>query len=103
MMITDINSISYINVVSDELLSPSAGNGVLSLDDLLLKSLSENAVGSHKDKIDVMNRLQDIRTTTDPAKLFELQQRTSDYNLKMSLFATLARKAVGAVETVVRA
>ncbi|AKG72626.1 hypothetical protein WN53_18325 [Serratia fonticola] len=76
---------------------------VIPLDNLLLNSIAENAVGSHQDRSEIMSKLQEIKTTTDPAKLFELQQRTSDYNLKMSLFSTLARKAVGAVETVVRA
>lgn len=97
-MITNVSSIFEI---SDDVLNNS--DAVVPLDDFLLQAIAKNTVSSQQDKADVMTKLQEIQTTSDPAKLFDLQQRTSDYNLKMSLFATLARKAVGAVETVVRA
>ncbi|WP_258089447.1 type III secretion system inner rod subunit SctI [Serratia liquefaciens] len=97
-MITNIQPLSMSSVSTS-----FNTDDVIPLDNFLLKSVAENAVSSQQDKDEIMSRLQELQTTTDPAKLFDLQQRTSDYNLKMSLFSTLARKAVGAIETVVRA
>lgn len=76
---------------------------VMSMDDLLLRTFAENAVNSQQDKTEIMKKLNDIQTTTNPDKLSEVQDRVLNYSLHMSILATLTRKAVGAVETVVRA
>ena len=80
-----------------------ASDDVMSLDSLVMQALAKGVVTSDAEKSHGLNKIQDPQTTSDPAQLFELQQRTAEYNLKMSLFATLTRKAIGAVETVVRA
>ncbi|WP_326980795.1 type III secretion system inner rod subunit SctI [Chromobacterium vaccinii] len=39
---------------------------------------------------------------SDPSKLYQLQLRTSNYNLEVSMLSTLARKGVGVVESLLR-
>ncbi len=40
---------------------------------------------------------------TDPAQLYEMQKAIADYTLDMSLASVLARKVVGALETLIKA
>ncbi|TFZ48662.1 type III secretion system protein PrgJ [Serratia proteamaculans] len=77
-------------------------NDIVSLDDRLLQAYAQSAVGRGMEKDSILASLADRHTVTDPAKLFALQQRTSDYNLEVSLISTLTRKAVGAVESLLR-
>jgi len=74
-----------------------------SLDERLMQALAQSTVSSGVEKETTMAAIQQPGITTDPEKLFKIQQDTSDYNIKVSLISTLTRKAVGAVETVLRA
>lgn len=76
---------------------------VADLDDMLMKSIAQGAVATHADKQSVMQKMSQPGAVSSPEDLLDIQQRTSDYNLQVSLISTLARKAVGAVETVLRA
>ena len=77
--------------------------GVTDIDQMLMKSVAQGVVDTQTDKLSVMQKMADAKTISSPETLLDLQQRTADYNLKVSLISTLARKAVGAVETVLRA
>lgn len=74
----------------------------MSLEERMIKVYAENSVGFQLEQSDVINKLQDNRVTSDPAELFKLQQRTSDYNLQVSMISTLTRKGVSTVETLLR-
>lgn len=75
---------------------------VVSLDDRLIQSFSKSAVNLGMEKDAILARLQQPNAVTDPADLFSLQLRSSNYNLEVSLISTLTRKAVGAVEGLLR-
>ncbi|MGL4604469.1 MAG: type III secretion system inner rod subunit SctI [Iodobacter sp.] len=75
---------------------------VISLDDRLLQAFAQSTVATEMDKNAVMQRLSNPEALNDPAALFDLQVRTSNYNLEVSMISTLTRKAVSAVESLLR-
>ncbi|WP_440029676.1 type III secretion system inner rod subunit SctI [Chromobacterium amazonense] len=81
---------------------PSQDSDIVSLDDRLIHAFAQSAVSTGMEKDSIMQRLDQPNAMTDPAELFELQQRTSNYNLEVSTISTLTRKAVGAVESLMR-
>ncbi|POB00628.1 type III secretion system protein PrgJ [Chromobacterium sinusclupearum] len=81
---------------------PAQENDIVSLDDRLIQAFSRSAVSSGIEKDSILQRLEQPEAVTNPAELFELQLRTSNYNLEVSMISTLTRKAVGAVESLLR-
>ncbi|MEN3029796.1 type III secretion system inner rod subunit SctI [Chromobacterium amazonense] len=81
---------------------PAQENDIVSLDDRLIQAFSRSAVSTGIEKDAILQRLEQPEAVTDPAQLFELQLRTSNYNLEVSMISTLTRKAVGAVESLLR-
>lgn len=77
-------------------------NGPVSLEDRMIQAYAKTATNAGAEQDDVIRKLQQSRTTSDPAELFKLQQRTSDYNLQVSMISTLTRKGVSAIETLLR-
>lgn len=75
---------------------------VVSLDDRLIQAFSRSAVDLGMEKDSILDRLENPAAITDPAELYSLQLRSSNYNLEVSLISTLTRKAVGAVEGLLR-
>lgn len=75
---------------------------VVSLDDRLIQAFSRSAVNFGMEKDSILARLEHPAAVTNPAELFSLQLRSSNYNLEVSLISTLTRKAVGAVEGLLR-
>ncbi|MFU9136521.1 type III secretion system inner rod subunit SctI [Erwinia tasmaniensis] len=74
----------------------------VSLEDRMLQAYTRTASDAQAEQADVISRLQMRNVISDPAELFKLQQRTSDYNLQVSMISTLTRKGVSAVETLLR-
>lgn len=74
----------------------------ISLEERMIQAYAESSVGTAAEQSDVINQLQQDKMTSDPAELFRLQQRTSDYNLHVSMISTLTRKCVSTVETLLR-
>lgn len=74
----------------------------VSLEDRLLRAYARESVNMSAEQRDVMLRLETTNASTDPEALSELQRRTSDYNLHVSLISTLTRKGVSAIETLLR-
>ncbi|EPF14982.1 MULTISPECIES: type III secretion system inner rod subunit SctI [Cedecea] len=74
----------------------------LSLEERMIQAYAKTSTTVQAEQADVINKLQQARVTSDPAELFRLQQRTSDYNLHVSMISTLTRKGVSAVETLLR-
>lgn len=74
----------------------------ISLEDRMIHAYARTASEAQAEQADVISRLQMREVTSDPAELFRLQQRTSDYNLQVSMISTLTRKGVSAVETLLR-
>jgi len=91
-----------INFQAAELFQAKNEN-VADLDEMLMNSIAQAAVATYSEKQSVISKISGSDAITSPEELLEIQQRTSDYNLQVSLISTLARKAVGAVETVLRA
>ncbi|HEY4317743.1 MAG TPA: type III secretion system inner rod subunit SctI [Herbaspirillum sp.] len=98
-----------INAIEDVVIVPIGGaasgdDGFMSLDDRMLKAYSKSAVGLGTDRHDAVQSIElESGKLSDPDHLFELQQRISNYSLEVSLTSTLTRKAVSAVETLLRA
>ncbi|PRP71109.1 type III secretion system protein PrgJ [Chromobacterium amazonense] len=81
---------------------PFQDGDIVSLDDRLIQTFAQTAVSTGMEKDSIMQRLEQPNAVTEPAALFELQLRTSNYNLEVSTISTLTRKAVGAVESLMR-
>lgn len=82
-------------------ITPQASD-VVSLDDRLIQAFSRSAVDLGMEKDSILDRLENPAAITNPAELYSLQLRSSNYNLEVSLISTLTRKAVGAVEGLLR-
>lgn len=50
-----------------------------------------------------LTRIQDYRNAISPEDLYLYQSRASEYNLTVSLYSALSRKAVNAIDTLIRA
>lgn len=97
------------SITPDIEIAPIAGvapgeHNFMTLDERMLQSFSQSALSLGHERQEVM---QSITTEpgklSDPGHLFALQQRISDYNLQVSLTSAVTRKAVSAVETLLRA
>ncbi|MDN7674938.1 type III secretion system inner rod subunit SctI [Burkholderia oklahomensis] len=73
------------------------------LDAILKQTLVDANDKSNVAKASIESRLADPVDFAHPEKLIALQTELSDYNIYISLASTLARKAVSAVETLVKA
>lgn len=93
--LSPITSSSYLDITGYE-------GQIVSLDDRLIEAFSNNAVRIGQEQTSILSQLDRPAELSDPAVLFELQQRTANYNLEVSMISTLTRKAVGAVETLLR-
>lgn len=74
----------------------------VSLEDRLLRAYAQESVNMSAEQRDVISLLEKTNAFTNPELLAKLQQRTSDYNLHVSLISGLTRKGVSAVETLLR-
>ena len=72
------------------------------LGDRLLQGFAEQSISADNDKTAAMNMVEPTKFSDDPEKLFELQQKISDYSISINLISTLARKATDAVSTLLK-
>ncbi|MBP4049592.1 type III secretion system inner rod subunit SctI [Chromobacterium violaceum] len=75
---------------------------MVSLEDRLIQAFSHAAVATEAERNDIMQRLERPELISNPAELASLQLRISNYNLRISMISTEARKATGAIEGVLR-
>ncbi|UTH74116.1 type III secretion system inner rod subunit SctI [Chromobacterium sp. IIBBL 290-4] len=75
----------------------------VSLEDRLVRAFAESASASDVEKEQIMQKVEQAKSLADPAALYQLQLRTSNYNLEVSMLSTLARKGVAVVESLLRA
>jgi len=91
-------------------LSPGAPNlsevespsGPAALGDILKRTLSETDCNASIATASIETRLTNPAELGRPESLLDLQTKISDYNIYISLASTLTRKAVSAVETLVK-
>jgi hypothetical protein len=91
-------------------LSPGAPNlsevespsGPAALGDILKRTLSETDRNASIATASIETRLTNPAELGRPESLLDLQTKISDYNIYISLASTLTRKAVSAVETLVK-
>lgn len=74
-----------------------------SLESLLRQAFTEDVAGYYQDKMEVLQKAKDPVFSTDPENIYQFQLKSSEYNIQLSLYSTLARKAVTAVDTLIRA
>ena len=73
------------------------------LEDILKSTLADANNKANFDKTAINGQFVNPVDFSKPEKLIALQTRISDYNIYVSLASTLTRKAVSAVETLVKA
>lgn len=98
-MITKIIN-SFVNHHVADIVKPYPGSA--DLDNSLIASFARL---SHTTKVEyeqILNMANNPANYSDPKCLSYLQQRTADYNLRISLLQTLSRKGVTAVETLLK-
>jgi len=81
-------------------LTPDSAQPV-SLEDRMANAYASQE--SSQERNALMRAASDNRVTSDPGRLYQLQTELSEYVIKMNLTSTLARKAVGCVETLIKA
>lgn len=93
-------TISDISAVAMPEQEPEFG---LSLEGMLKKAFAEASEEQYSVKLGELERVKDYRNTIAPEDLYVYQTRASEYNLTVSLYSALTRKAVTAIDTVIRA
>jgi uncharacterized protein YigA (DUF484 family) len=83
-------------------LTPDSAQPV-SLEDRMANAYANASQESSQERNALMRAASDNRVTSDPGRLYQLQTELSEYVIKMNLTSTLARKAVGCVETLIKA
>jgi len=83
-------------------LSPAVGQPV-SLEERMINAVAGAAMDAGQRREAILRAGNNPAIASDPAALFQLQLALSNYQLEMSLTSTLSRKAVGCVETLIKA
>lgn len=100
MLTVPISPVTRVAATHENITSPQTG--VVSLETRLIDAIANSAVSSEINKDSVLNDMEN-RVNMTPEKLIEVQDKVLNYNIEISLVSTVARKAVGAVETLLRA
>ncbi|WP_323117690.1 type III secretion system inner rod subunit SctI [Burkholderia alba] len=99
MNITNPHAVSALSPLSEI----ESSDHPATLDTILKHVVASANDQSNVAKSSIESRLADPVDFAHPEKLVALQTELSDYGIAMSLASTLARKAVSAVETLVKA
>lgn len=75
----------------------------LPLEELMRHAVSHNAVELSQQKALVLEMANDPAYTSNSEMLSRIQEGVSQYNLTLSLYSALSRKAVNAIDTLLRA
>jgi len=75
----------------------------MSLEDRMVNSYADASISAGQERNALMRAASDPSVTSDPEQLYKLQTQMSEFVIKMNLTSTLARKAVGCVETLIKA
>lgn len=92
-----------VSNISQAMLPEQEALSALSLESLMTKAVAEASEDKYAAKVSELERVQDYRNTSSPEDLYAFQTRASEYNLTVSLYSALTRKAVTAIDTVIRA
>ncbi|MFQ6283757.1 type III secretion system inner rod subunit SctI [Yersinia enterocolitica] len=99
-----VNSIQSVQKIIESYQNASElNNEVLPLDDRIIQSFAKTAVQTENTKNTALQNIQNPQQGLSPEKLIESQEVLANYNIEVSLISTIARKSVGAVETLLRA
>lgn len=97
-----VNNISAVSeVMRGSVEIDTEAGGVVSLDDRLIRSMADFTANTERTKDMVMNEIENNVQVT-PEALINLQEKVLNYNVEVSLVSAVARKAVGAVENLMR-
>ncbi|MBP2168812.1 hypothetical protein J2125_002004 [Erwinia toletana] len=91
-MITESGALSFNDDINNH-----------SLEELLRQAYTQHVGTEYKEKMAVLESASDPANATDIETIYQYQLKTSEYNLTLSLYSTLTRKAVTAVDTLIRA
>lgn len=101
MMPLPVSTLSAIDRLSADITkAPLSENSVTSLDDRAAHLFINAAAASENVKINSLNALS--QGAMSPEEIIRLQQVVSTYSIDISLISAVARKTVGAVETLLR-
>ncbi|MCC3701517.1 type III secretion system inner rod subunit SctI [Rouxiella badensis] len=89
--------------LSKNIISESPDVSLTTLDQKLISTLANSIEKYDMQKQQVLRKINNADSVTSPQALFEIQQKTADYNIEVSLISALTRKATSAVETLLRA
>ncbi|KOC91613.1 type III secretion system inner rod subunit SctI [Winslowiella iniecta] len=74
-----------------------------SLEGLLRQAYIHHVAAEYQDKMAVLASANDPVKATDIDEIYQYQLKTSEYGIKLSLYSIMTRKAVTAVDTLIRA
>ncbi|HDL6964378.1 TPA: type III secretion system inner rod subunit SctI [Yersinia enterocolitica] len=100
---TGVNSIQSVQKIIESYQNTSELNSsVVPLDDRIIQTFAQTAAQTEHTKNITMQHIENTGKNLSPEKLIELQEVIANYNIEVSLISTIARKTVGAVETLLR-
>ncbi|VVD77530.1 type III secretion system inner rod subunit SctI [Pandoraea anhela] len=97
---SSLSSISALSKTTPTVLASEPGAGE-SLESRFMSAVANMSAGFETQRGDIANAAMHY-DPTDAASAVELQTRLADYSVGVSMVATMARKAVGAVEALLR-
>jgi len=74
-----------------------------SLEGLLRQAFTHHVAAEYQEKMAVLASANDPVKATDIDEIYQYQLKTSEYSIKLSFYSTLTRKAITAVDTLIRA
>ncbi len=101
MSLADMSVAGILNAQESDLIDNS-GQPLVSLEDRFIQAYAQKSVSADQEKAAAMSMVEPGQFKADPAALFELQQKISDYGININLISTLARKATDAVSTLLK-
>ncbi|EMS0176382.1 type III secretion system inner rod subunit SctI [Escherichia coli] len=97
-----VNGINMaLNVHQNDECYIDQNSDIMSLEERMLNIISTAAVNDEAAKTDVFRKLNNQNLLSSPEQLFEIQNKISDQNIKISLTSILTKKAVDAVTTLI--
>lgn len=100
MTVSSLSSVGSNAIQVAELTRPSP-SAIISLEDRLIQSFASSAVTANRDQV-AINAMLERPDITNPEDLSELQVRTAQYNIDVTLLNALVRKGVSTAEALLR-
>lgn len=100
---TPVNSSQFVkNVIENYQRSSEMNSDVMPLDERIIQSFAQITAQTENTKNIALQQVENPKKGMTSEDFINLQEVVANYNIEVSLISTIARKSVGAVETLLR-